>query len=103
MIGVSIDEAGFKELVGQVVVETLKSHETIGRAFGDRLAVDESTAASMLGLNAWQLRDLRRAGKISHSRIVGRRIRYTSENLLAYLSENEIRSLPPSAREDARR
>jgi len=40
----------------------------------------------MLGLNPWQLAQIRRDGKIPHSRIVGRQIRYTLHDLMAYLN-----------------
>lgn len=53
-----------------------------------KLAVTEAQAAELLGLHSWQLRDLRRDGRISHSRVVGNRIRYTANDLLTYLAKN---------------
>ncbi len=62
---------------------------------GGKLAVDEKEAASLLGLNPWQLRDIRRDGRIEHHRIVGGRIRYTAEHLRDYLAQGHE---PPAAR-----
>jgi len=50
-----------------------------------KMALNEKDAAALLSLNPWQLRDLRIAGKISHHRIVGDRVRYTPDDLRAYL------------------
>ena len=52
-----------------------------------KLAVDEKEAAALLSLNPWQLRDLRLDGKIDHIRIVGKKVRYTPEILMAYLEK----------------
>lgn len=53
-----------------------------------KLALSEAHAAELLDLNPWQLRDLRLAGKVSFSRIVGDRVRYTQADLLDYLRRN---------------
>jgi hypothetical protein len=53
-----------------------------------KLALTEEQAAELLDLNPWQLRDLRLAGKIGFSRIVGNRVRYTQADLLDYLRRN---------------
>ena len=42
-------------------------------------------------MNPWQLRDLRTSGKISHHRIVGGRVRYTPDDLKAYLDSGHHR------------
>ena len=55
-----------------------------------RVAYTEAEAASMLGLNPHQLRDLRLEGKINHSRIVGRKIRYTFQDLMDYLNRGRV-------------
>jgi len=44
-------------------------------------------AARMLGLNSWQLRDLRLRGEITPSRLTGKRVRYTKEDLTNFLRE----------------
>lgn len=62
---------------------------------GGKLAVDEKEAAALLGLNPWQLRDLRREGRIDHHRIVGGRVRYTADHLREYLSRGHE---PPAAK-----
>lgn len=53
-----------------------------------KLALTEAEAAEYLGLNTWQLRDLRREGGIAHTRVVGNRVRYTANDLLTYLAKN---------------
>jgi hypothetical protein len=59
---------------------------------GERLAYSEPEAARMLGLEEHVLRDERRRGRISASKIVGRRIRYTREDLTDYLASRRVRS-----------
>ena len=53
-----------------------------------KLALTEEQAAELLDLNPWQLRDLRLAGKIGFTRIVGNRVRYTLPDLLDYLRQH---------------
>jgi hypothetical protein len=60
--------------------------EQLKKLHDGRLAYTEAEAAAMLGLNPWQLAQIRRDGKIPHSRIVGRQIRYTLHDLMAYLN-----------------
>lgn len=73
-------------LIRQIVAVVLNESEQIKRLLNGKLALPEPEAAALIGLNTWQLRDLRLAGRISYSRIVGGRIRYTLEDLLTYLS-----------------
>jgi len=72
-------------LVEEVVHQVLKGIADSNPILEGRLAFKEKEAADLLGLNHWQLRDLRRAGNIDHSRIVGRQVRYTIEDLQTYL------------------
>jgi hypothetical protein len=53
-----------------------------------KLALNEAEAANLLGLHSWQLRDLRLSGKIAHRRVVGNRVRYTPDDLIAYLDRH---------------
>jgi len=52
----------------------------------DRLAYSEPEAADLMGLRAHVLADERRRGRIGCCRIVGGRVRYTREQLAAYLA-----------------
>ena len=85
MVGISFDDANLRPLVRAVVAEVLAEHKQLQQIYEGRVAYSEAEAANMLGLNQHQLRDLRLNGKINHSRIVGRRIRYTLQDLMDYL------------------
>lgn len=74
-----------RPLISEVVRAVLSEEDQGRQLLGGKLVVDEAEAAHFLGLNQWQLRDLRLAGKITYHRIVGRRIRYMLDDLLAYL------------------
>src|SRR5262249_19066958 len=50
----------------------------------------EEQAARLLQVESHVLRDERRRGRISASRIVGRRIRYQRRDLVAYLDANRL-------------
>ena len=77
---VSPDE--LKPIIELVVAELLQRFPTNEQA----LAYDEARAAELLGVPRASLRDERLRGRILASR-VGRRIRYTRQNLLDYLAE----------------
>jgi hypothetical protein len=85
MADLSISPEELQPLVRQVVEAVLAEIGRHEQRLNGKLAVPESEAAALLALNPWQLRDLRLAGKITHSRIVGGRIRYTADDLLEYL------------------
>ncbi len=55
-----------------------------------RLAFSEPEAAAMLSMNPWQLRDERLRGRITASKIAGRKIRYTKQDLLDYLAAARV-------------
>jgi hypothetical protein len=57
---------------------------------GHNQVLTEEEAAAILGLAPHVLRDERRRGRISASRIVGRRIRYVREDLFGYLDATKI-------------
>lgn len=80
-----INSDELKPLVREIVQSVLAECDHLKSCLNGKLAVNEPEAAAMLGLNPWQLRDLRLAGKITHTRIVGGRVRYTPEDLLEYL------------------
>ncbi len=85
MASLELSPDELRPLVQTVVKEVLKELETRRQLVNGKLAFSEAEAAEMIGLNSWQLRDLRLEGKITHCRIVGRRIRYTPKDLEDYL------------------
>ena len=84
----NLDPEELAPLIKTTVQETWARIRDDEQQLGDRLAVDEATAARMLGLERHQLRDERARGRIGSSQIVGRRIRYTKADLLEYLARN---------------
>lgn len=85
MADLRISPEELQPLVRQIVEAVLAETRQQEQFLNGKLAVPEAEAAALLALNPWQLRDLRLAGKINHSRIVGGRIRYTADDLLDYL------------------
>lgn len=85
MANLNIDPEELRPLVREIIELVLSEGEHLKQLLNGKLAITEPDAAALLGLNPWQLRDLRLAGKITHSRIVGGRIRYTHEDLTGYL------------------
>jgi hypothetical protein len=84
-LSLQFDPAALRPLVEQVVAEVLRTLEAEQARLDGKLAYSEEEAAALLGLEYHQLRDERRRGRIPASQIVGRRIRYLREDLLAYL------------------
>lgn len=74
-----------RPLVQEVVRAVLDEMDQLKHLVHGKLALTEGQAAELLDLNSWQLRDLRLAGKIGFTRIVGNRVRYTLQDLLLYL------------------
>lgn len=85
---VTFAQDDLRPLIEAVVVETVAQLADDESKFGSVLAFDEPTAARMLSLEPHQLRDERLRGRITASQIVGRRIRYVREDLLAYLARH---------------
>lgn len=85
---VIFDDDDLRPLIKTIVAEALVQLADDKAKLGDVLAFDEPTAARMLSLEAHQLRDERLRGRITASQIVGRRIRYVRDDLLAYLARN---------------
>ena len=73
-----------KAVLSEALPELLKQ-ELLRDVLDGRIAYTEPEAAKKLGLNPWQLRDIRLANKIGHTRIVGKRVRYLPADLIAYL------------------
>ena len=87
-LNLQLDTAVLDPIIRKVVTETITQMEAERAKLGDRLCFSEAEAARLLGLRQHQLRDVRLAGKISCSQIVGRRIRYCREDLIRYLADN---------------
>jgi hypothetical protein len=81
----AIDPEALRPLIEAVVEKTVARLEETRAMLPDRLAFSELEAARLIGLNPHQLRDERRRGRIKASEIVGGRIRYQREDLVAYL------------------
>lgn len=79
------DPLNVESLVRRVLHTVMADPKQSQPLINGKLALNEKEAAALLSLNPWQLRDLRVAGKISHHRIVGDRVRYTHDDLRAYL------------------
>ncbi len=86
MLNVSLNADALRPVIEATVAETVARLRDEQARLGDVLAFDELTAARMLGLEQHQLRDERLRGRIGFSRIVGGRIRYSMQDLLAYLA-----------------
>jgi hypothetical protein len=85
-VAVTFDAEALRPLIAEVVREVLAQVEADRARFPEsRLCYTEEEAAALLNLEAHQLRDERRRGRITASKIVKRRVRYLRENLLAYL------------------
>jgi hypothetical protein len=91
-LSLNLDPKALTPLIRAVVDQTLAQFEADRRQLPEngRLAYTEEEAARMLGLETHQLRDERRRGRISASSIVGRRIRYTRDDLLGYLAARRV-------------
>jgi hypothetical protein len=90
-LSLSLPAEALRPLVAEVVAEVL-AHLEADRAHLDdgHLCYSEEEAARLLGLRPHVLRDTRRRGEIVASQIVGRRIRYTRDDLLRYLAERRV-------------
>ena len=77
-----------RPLIHEILQTAVEKLEADKAGLGDQLAYSESDAARLPGLNTQQLRDERIRGRIASTRIVGGQIRYSREDLLAYLRRN---------------
>ena len=87
-VNLTVDPAVLTPLVTSVVEQVLARIEEAKAAVGDQLAFTEEQAARLLNLHSHQLRDERRRGRISASRVVGNKVRYLRQNLVDYLARN---------------
>jgi hypothetical protein len=84
-VNIQLDPDALRPLIQQVVAETVVQLEAERAQLNGRLAYSEPEAAALLGLEPHVLRDERLRGNIVASAIVGRRIRYLRQDLMAYL------------------
>lgn len=82
------DPAELAPIIAATVAETMARIRADEAELGERLAFSEQEAARLLSMESHQLRDERLRGRIAASQIVGRRIRYRREDLIAYLARN---------------
>lgn len=87
MAELRIDPAELKALVQEIVAQVIEELQQHQQMLNGKLALSEPEAAELLGLHPWQLRDLRLAGKLGYSRIVGNKVRYTVQDLTDYLRQ----------------
>lgn len=78
---IQLDPEDLKPIIETVVADVIERFDTGEQ----RLAFSEEEAAAMLGVNSTTLRDERLRGRVEAS-TVGRKIRYTRQNLLDYLA-----------------
>ena len=81
---IKLDPAELKPIVEAVVCELLEKFQQDP----DRIAYSEAEGANLLGVTTTTLRDERLRGRIEAS-LVGRKIRYTKQNLLDYLASRQ--------------
>jgi Helix-turn-helix domain len=86
------DPAGLSPLIRAVVAEVLAQVAADQQRLPDtgKLCYSEAEAAALLGVEPHVLRDERRRGRIAASQIMGRRIKYTRADLMAYLAARRI-------------
>ena len=87
-IQLHIDPATLESLLERAAERAALRVQADQVRLGDKLCYSEEEAARLLGLKAHNLRDARLRGQIQASQITGRRIRYTRDDLLRYLSDN---------------
>lgn len=86
----AIDPNSIVPLIKAIVTETVTEMAQQQIAADGRLTLTEAEAAHQLGLTERQLADERRRGRIAASSIVGRRIRYLRQDLIAYMLRRRV-------------
>lgn len=85
MAELKITPEELQPLIRQILKGLLEEQNQTKILLEGKIAIKEEQAAKLLGLNPWQVRDLRISGKIGYHRIVGNKIRYTMNDLNSYL------------------
>lgn len=82
---IEIDPESLEPFIGRVVAETVSRLEESRAALPEERTYSEAEAARYLRVEPWVLRDERRRGRIQASKIMGKRIRYLRNDLIAYM------------------
>ena len=82
-----LDDESLAPIIQRTVEETLRRVEQEQNMIPKQEVFTEAEAAMWLQLKPHVLRDERLRGRITASKIVGRRIRYLRSDLLSYLTE----------------
>jgi hypothetical protein len=85
MATLQLSDGDLKPLIREIVEAVFEQANELKQLMNGKLCITEPEAANLLGLNTWQLRDVRLSGKITYSRIVGNKVRYTLDDLVGYL------------------
>src|SRR5262245_43909535 len=86
-ISLQVDADNLVPLIRRVAQEVISLYDAARATLPEgRLAFSEEEASRLIGLQPHQLRDERRRGRIQASQVVGRRIRYLRDDLIAYLT-----------------
>jgi hypothetical protein len=88
-----MNDVGILEALVQRAAETaaLRTAELVLKNFGEsQVAWREKDAAPLMAMRWQSLRDLRLAGKISHTKGPGGKIYYSRKDLLEYLQKNRV-------------
>jgi hypothetical protein len=86
---VTLTEPLTKAVVAQAVEELLAQRAADKSRLGSRLWFSEAEASAMLGLPSHRLRDCRRRGEITGSK-VGKAIGYERSELLRFLRDQRV-------------
>src|SRR4051794_7530509 len=87
-VSLPVHPDALRELVREVAVQVVAELDRDKASLpAGRLCFPEAEAAPMLGLQQHQLRDERLRGRIAYHRVVGNRVMYSRDDLLAYLRE----------------
>jgi hypothetical protein len=100
-INLQLEPDALRPLVEELVSELLARREEASALLDGKLAYSEPEAARLLSLRPHQLRDERYRGNIQASQVAGRRIRYSREDLLNYLTRRRWRNGRNGQREDS--
>ncbi len=82
------NQSDLEPVIAATVQATLLAIKADEVRLGDRIAFCEPEAARIISMKPHQLRDERLRGRIGASGICKNGIRYTREDLLAYLARN---------------
>jgi Helix-turn-helix domain len=81
-----LDTESLRPIIRTIVEEVVAQLESNRVKLDAKLAYSEQEAARLLGVGVHVLADERRRGRIAASQIVGKRIRYTPDDLSNYLA-----------------